>query len=142
MTLVDSNIIIYAINTSSPKHKIGQQFLQEKQKTLVLSQQNIFESIRVLTHPKFPSPMKSLDAVDAVGRIARILNIIAPVYETAFVAMELIKRHGLVADRIFDAYLVATMLTNDITEIATDNEKDLTLFQGITVVNPFKVSDN
>lgn len=84
--------------------------------------------------------MNAPDAVDAVGRIASAVNIVSPAYETAFVAMELIKQYGLVADRIFDAYLVATMLTNDITQIATDNEKDLTLFRGITVVNPFKVS--
>lgn len=134
--LVDSNILVYAINSSSPKHKRAQKFLQENIGKLYLSHQNIFETLRVLTHPKFSSPMSPSDAINAVNPIMKVCRIIAPDYKTHHLTLELIKKHKLSADRIFDAYLVATAVSNDIKQIATDNEKDFKKF-GINIYNPF-----
>lgn len=137
MILVDSNVLIYAINVSSPKHKRAQRFLQENVGQLSIAHQNIFESLRVLTHPKFVLPAKPSEAIEAIEAIVRACSVISPDYKTHYVALELVKKHSLVADQIFDAYLVATALTNSITIIATDNVKDFRKFSGIKIVNPF-----
>ena len=135
--LLDSNIIIYSINKASPKHKPAQQFILEQQSKLVIAQQNIFESLRVLTHPKFPNPMTTTEAIEAVSGITDGLVIIHPQFETKEIALTLIKKYELNADTVFDAYLFATMLSHEISTIATDNEKDFKKFKGIQIVNPF-----
>lgn len=137
MTLIDSNILVYAINLSSPKHKKARIFLQENTENLVVAHQNIFETLRVLTHPKFPKPMTIAKALKAVDSIARECLIIAPDYKTHNIAVELIKKHSISSDMVFDAYLTATALSNEIYKIATDNEKDFRKFSEIKVVNPF-----
>src|SRR3989344_1423572 len=119
--LVDSNILVYAINSVSPKSQKALKFLQDHIGNLELAHQNIFETLRVLTHPKFPHPMKPAEAILALERIMEACRIIHPDYRTHQIALELMKKYRLSSDKIFDGYLVATALANGITEIATDN---------------------
>lgn len=135
--LVDSNILVYSINSASPKHKQAQQFLQENLNVLVVAHQNIFETLRVLTHSRFPSPMKTRDALEAIEGILKGCVVISPDYRTHRIALGLIKKHRLSADQVFDAYLVATALSNSIDTIATDNIKDFKKFTEVKVINPF-----
>ena len=135
--LVDSNILIYSINLSSPKNKKAQSFLQNNVGDLEIAHQNIFETLRVLTHPKFPSPMKVDKAIDAIESILQGCRVISPDYRTHQITLELIKKYSLSADKIFDAYLVATALGNDIKVIATDNIKDFKRISEVKVINPF-----
>lgn len=139
MILVDSNILIYAINRSSPKHTIAQQFLQQEKEKLVLAHQNIFEALRVLTHPRYPKPMKINPAIEAVISITSNLDVIYPFLETQQLSLELLKKYKLTSNQIFDGYLVATMLSNGIDKIATDNVKDFQKFKYIKVINPFNL---
>ena len=69
--LIDSNILIYAINTDSPKHKKAQGFLEENLGDLEIAHQNVLETIRVLTHGKFSNPMKLKDALRAILAISK-----------------------------------------------------------------------
>jgi len=136
--LVDSNILIYAINSSSPKNLRAQQFLRENTGEFALAHQNILEALRVLTHPKFPTPMRIKDAIDAVSQIADAAQVIFPSLETYHLAVVLIEEYKITADKIYDAYLVATMIANCISEIVTDNQKDFRYFPQLKVINPFK----
>ncbi len=135
--LVDSNVLVYAINPSSPKHTAAQSFLNEKNQSLVLAHQNILESLRVLTHPKFSSPMSVIRALEAITVITDACRIIAPELSTSYLAIELIKQHKLIGNQIFDAYLAATVLAAGFQTIATDNVKDFQKFAGLQIINPF-----
>lgn len=135
--LIDSNILIYAINSSSPKHKVAQAFLQENIQVLEIAHQNIFESLRVLTHPKFTNPMRITDAIDAIERILDASTIISPDYRTHRIALELIHKYELSSDQVFDAYFAATALCNGIETIASDNVKDLKHFTELIIISPF-----
>lgn len=135
--LVDSNILVYAINKSSPKHKLAQQFLIKNRDKLSVAHQNLLESLRILTHPKYPSPMDTSKALEAVFKITEALNVIYPQFETMHLNFELIKKYKLKSDEVFDGYIVATMLTNGINKIATDNERDFKRIIEIKVINPF-----
>lgn len=135
--LVDSNILVYSINRRSPKHKKAQQFLKTNLDNLHLAHQNILETLRVLTHPKFASPMKITNALRAVQSIANACTIISPDYRAHLITLELIKRHKLTSDQVFDAYLAATALSNNIDTIATDNVKDFDKLTEIKITNPF-----
>lgn len=135
--LVDSNILVYAINRRSPKHTVAQNFLQNNIGNLEVAHQNIFEALRVLTHPKFPSTMKIHDALKAIDNIIKACRIVCPDEKTHSITLLLIKKNKLVSDQIFDAYLVATALSNGITTIATDNIRDFKKLKAIKIINPF-----
>lgn len=135
--LVDSNILVYAINRRSPKNKIAQIFLQNNIGHLEIAHQNILEALRVLTHPKFPSPMKINDALKAIENILKSCRVICPAEKTHYIALLLIKKNKLVSDQIFDTYLIATALSNGINAIATDNTRDFKKFKEIKLINPF-----
>lgn len=138
--LIDSNILVYAINSLSPKHIKAKAFLQSAQESLAVSHQNILESLRILTHPKFLNTMSVSKALKALNNITENLRIIYPNNGTYYVALELIKKYDLKSDLVFDAYLTATALSNDIDTIATDNVKDFSKITEITVINPFSGS--
>jgi predicted nucleic acid-binding protein len=134
--LIDSNILIYALNQSSPKQISAQDFLQT-QPQLVLAQQNIFETLRILTHQRFPSPFSVEKAIRAVQEIAEQASVIFPTHETTELALQLIRKYEIKGTEIFDAYLVATALSNEISQIATDNVTHLRKYTEIEVLNPF-----
>lgn len=136
--LIDSNILIYAINADSPKHKKAQQFLQENLTNLEIAHQNILEAIRVLTHQKFSKPMRLNKALIAIQAISQSCRIISPTQTTYYLSLGLIKKYKLVGNRIFDAYLAATALSNSINTIATDNSSDFEKFTDLTIFNPFR----
>lgn len=135
--LIDTNILIYSINADSPKHIQAQKFLKENIAILNISHQNILEAIRVLTHQKFPKPMKINDALSSIKVIYEALQIILPNQSTFYFTMELIKTYKITGNRIFDAYLAATALSNGLNTIATDNEKDFKGIEEIKIYNPF-----
>ena len=135
--LVDTNIFIYAINADSPKYKRAQKFLKDNQVKLEISHQNVLEAIRVLTHKSFSRPMTLKHALKAVLVIIKSCFLISPNQSTYYFAIELIKNYKLSGNRIFDAYLAATALSNGIDTIATDNTRDFKKFKEIKLLNPF-----
>ncbi len=139
MMLLDSNLIVYAVNSSSPKQVESQEFIKSNIEELCLSHQNILESIRVLTHPKFSSPMDPVGASEAVWAIANSIRLITPNQESLFLFKELIDKYNLMGNKIFDVYLVATAMANEIFSVATDNVKDFKKFEEISVISPFLI---
>ena len=135
--IIDSNILIYAINADSPKNKKAQKFLKENLKDLEVTHQNILETIRVLTHQKFSKPMKPKLALAAIQAIVQACRIISPTQTTYYLWLELINKYILSGNRIFDAYLAATALSNGINIIVTDNVADFKKFKGLKIINPF-----
>lgn len=135
--LVDSNILVYAINIDSSKYLKAKKFLEENQQNLQVAHQNILETLRVITHKKFEHPIKIKNAIGAVEGIIKGCNIISPDNRTHTVTLRLIEKYDISSDGIFDAYLVATALCNGIDVIATDNVRDLGKFEGIKIINPF-----
>ena len=134
--LIDSNILIYALNSRSPKNKVAQAFIQS-QKEIAVAQQNIFETLRILTHTKFPQPVNPSEAVKSIKLVTKHALIISPTFDTVSLTYELIKKYDIQGTEIFDAYLVATAISNGITKIATNNEKHLKKYKEVTIVNPF-----
>lgn len=90
--LIDSNILVYAINRSSPKHKAAQIFLQNNIGHLEIAHQNILEALRVLTHPKFPYSMKIHHALKAIENILKACRVICPAEKTHYITLLSFKR--------------------------------------------------
>jgi predicted nucleic acid-binding protein len=137
MILLDTNVIVYSLNKKSPKNCSAKSFIRENAENLVIAHQNINETLRVITHPKYPKPMDINHALKATVAIAEGISIIFPKENTVFITLELLEKYQIKSNHIFDAYLAATMLSNGIEEIATDNEKDFSILKEIKVINPF-----
>lgn len=135
--LVDTNILIYSINSDSPKQAKAQKFLSDNAANLEIAHQNIFEAIRVLTHTRFSQQMSMKDALNSILSITKSCFVISPNQNTYYFAIELIKNYKLTGNRIFDAYLAATALSNSIHTIATDNVRDFKKFKEVKILNPF-----
>lgn len=135
--IIDSNILVYSIDKNSEKHRKAQKFLKENLGNLEISHQNIFETLRVITHPRLPIPMNLDNAIKAVEHILEVCTIVSPNWRTPRLAMELIKKYKLSSDMVFDAYLIATALGNGINTIATDNTKDFKKIIEVKIINPF-----
>lgn len=135
--IIDTNILIYFINLDSDKHKQARKFLNDNVGKLVITHQNVLEAIRVLTHKNFSRSMSLKEALNSVLLIARSCSIISPNLNTYYLVIELIKKYKLSGNRIFDAYLAATALSNGISTIATDNTRDCKKFKEIKLFNPF-----
>lgn len=138
MILVDSNIIVYSLNKTSPKYLEAQEFLKKNRGQLAVAHQNILESLRVVTHPKYNNQVSLTVAIDAILSLVNGFEIISPVVTTHHIAIQMIKKYKFKSNKIFDAYLAATMLSNGIDVIATDNEIDFAKIKEIKVLNPFK----
>lgn len=140
--LIDTNILVYSLNYGSSKSDVAREFIKNivrnSNTVPVIAHQNVFEFLRVVTHKKYPNRFSITQAISALEPIKDTIKIIYPTRETQDIALALIQKYSISGSEVFDAYLVATAISNDCFEIATDNEKHLGKYQEIQVVNPFK----
>lgn len=138
--LIDSNVLIYALNAASSKHTVALGYLEKYVGSYTLAHQNVLETWRVLSHPSY---IKAFGGKGNLGQqIGQLISaadeMIFPNELTLQLFEKLTQRPEVSGNHVFDAYLVATMLTNGVDEMVTDNERDMTKFPEIRVVNPFK----
>jgi len=77
----------------------------------------------------------ALQNIDAYKKSFK--DFILPNSRTHDIFFGLLKKHKLVSNKIFDAYLVSIGLSNGVGKIATFNEKDYKAFGGIQIVKLF-----
>ena len=82
--------------------------------------------------------MSPNDALAAIVSIVQNAHLLSPNKATYYLTLELINKYKISGDNIFDAYLAATALSNDIKTIVTDNTKDFKNIIEIETHNPFK----
>ena len=141
--LIDSNILIYSVDSLSPKYDVSVSFMKASADKLcfpVIAHQNILETVRVLTHKKYNNPLTKDEVFIFTKSLEKFCEVISPNRETWEIMKALLGKYKVISNRIFDCYLVATMLSNDIKIIATDNVKDLEIFEEIKVYNPYNLS--
>lgn len=141
--LFDSNILVYAHNFRSPFYKRAIK-LQEKvvfsKLTAAVAIQNLLEFYSAVTNRKTLS--KPLDYISAQKACLTYFTsgfiVIYPKENDFKTALTLAHSKKITGRRVFDVYLVATMLSNGIKTIYTANDRDFKMFKEIKVVNPFK----
>lgn len=135
--LFDTNILVYAHNSDSPYHLKALNLVQaaiEGELEAVLAQQNLLEFYSIITDLKRVS--KPLSPKEAKGLIKDYLNspfkIIFPDQETLNLAFSF--EEDSKGGEIFDTFLVATMLSNNVKTIVTVNTKDFRMFTDIKII--------
>jgi len=142
--LLDTNILIYAEQQREARHEeaksLRDRALQGELNACV-SPQVLSEFFFVMTNTGRRGPEKPLSSQEATDLIRRYfesdaLSVIYPGPETIRHLLTLLEHRPITGPNFYDVFLAATMLENDITEIATYNEQDFVLLPGITVVAP------
>lgn len=137
----DSNVFIFALDNTSPKHKIAQRLIRDASAShynLVLVPQNLTETYRVITSKKIKTPFSPDEATGEINRLIRQFELVVPNDLTIIKFLEYAQKFQIVGFRTFDAFLAVTLISNGIEVLYTDNAADFKVFsEELTIINPF-----
>jgi predicted nucleic acid-binding protein len=147
--LIDSNVLVYAFfrkaaeSEDDPEKKLR----SDSRQVMVLAaqsafegavaQQNLLEFLAVVTHPKrVVSPVDLREALQACQAYLSFCTLVSPKPGTYLTFEALTKQRRAVRERLFDLYLAATAMDNEITQICTWNSKHFKRLAGFRAVTP------
>ncbi|MBI2595993.1 PIN domain-containing protein [Candidatus Daviesbacteria bacterium] len=141
--LFDTNILIYAQDPKSKFYSQAESLIKQVvdgQLVGVLSQQNLLEFYSVMTDSKrVTNPILPDNCLKLIqDLINSLFLVISPGTDALNVLSDICQKLNLKDGKIFDAYLVATMLSNKIFSILTANTKD---FQNFPDIKIFDIMD-
>ena len=141
MTLFDTNILIYNQDKNSQFFNIASEWHNKAlsgEINAVISSQNLLEFAAVMTNPnKITHPLTQKLAALEINKYFATdqFEIIYPNNETIKAFSALLKKYPMKNPiQIFDLFLVATMISNEIYQILTLNRQDFR-FKEVKVVN-------
>lgn len=142
IALLDTNILVYAADTSSLFHE-DSLLLREKglkgELSFCICPQTLTEFFAIVTDSKRVSkPRTQKEALEEIEKYLSSKTIlkIYPGPEVIETMINLLKKYKVTKQKIFDLQLVATMLSNNVTQIYTYNKGDFSKFEEITVLSP------
>ena len=142
MTLLDTNILVYAVNEDSEFYKAASEIhskVLDGSIQACISMQNLIEFYSIITSNRVQKPLPAQIAFDEIDKYIADQRIKKIQFNgDALVTLrELAIKYNVTAQNIYDLKIVATMLANNVEEIITANKKDFEKFREIKVTNPF-----
>jgi len=137
--IIDSNILIYLKDKSNPKKNkkakeiVKSGFLGKRQ--LGITNQNLSEFARVLIEKYNQHPNKVKKEIHKFIFQSQFIIIDSWHSNELLLALDLQHKFKI---HFWDAKLAATMISNDIKKIYTENTKDFDKIKGIKAINPFR----
>lgn len=141
---VDSNILIYSLNESSPFHPDASNAISEldsNRHDLIVFPQNLIEFWAVATRP-ISSNGLGFTTPRVAAELTQIRTLFLFVPESPAIYPEwqrLVTAHGVSGKSVHDARIAAQMSVNDVDIILTFNTKDFSRYANITAVDPASV---
>ena len=143
--LLDSNILVYNADPSSPFHRGSQdatRWLLARGELLYIVPQNLYEFWVVVTRPLGARGL-GMTIAQAQPELARLKSLFRFLPDTPAVYLEwerLIVLHAVSGKNAHDARIVAAMGVHSIKQLLTFNGTDFKRFAGITVIDPTSVT--
>lgn len=142
LALLDTNILVYAADHLSPFHAACKELRDRGRRgevALCLTPQVLVEFYAVVTDPR--RVQQPLSPEEARGEIMLYLRDprmkkIYPGPDIVERVADLIERYGIRRQEIFDALIVATMLSNDVKNIYTYDREGFSRFGEIEILCP------
>lgn len=140
MKLLDANLLIYAVDTQSPRHAEARPWLERLlsgAETVALPWTVLLAFVRLSTKPSiFTSPLDGSDALDLVdGWLAQpCTTVIHPTERHSAVLRELLDELGTAGNLTSDAHLAALAIEHGADLCSTDT--DFARFPGLRWTNP------
>ena len=128
MILIDTNVLIYAIQGDAPQHEASPRLVEAAlagSPLACLFPQVLLEFFAVMTDsPRLEKPATSAEGLDLVRRYSSLLLVLQPSPAALNILLSLVSKLGVRGQRIFDSFLVAQMMDAGIETICTYNTKD------------------
>lgn len=142
MLLLDTNVLVYAINTSAPQHAPSRALVEavrNKKLEAALVPQVLLEFFAVVTDKRrVEKPLDPLTAWGEVEKFQAIFKVLDPGPTAIEKLGKLVSETGVRGGNIFDAWLAAQMQACGIPTICTYNTGDFARF-AVGVVTPEQV---
>ena len=142
MILFDANLLVHAHAGKSPFHETAKRLINKAADGAIdacLAPQVLCEFFAVVTNSRLFVP--ALSPKEAAGQMAIYwrkshFQRVVPKETTVERLLGLLEHHPVTEQRIFDAFLVATMLDSGVQIIYTQNVKDFEIYPELQVINP------
>lgn len=142
MFVVDTNLLLYAVNPDSADHSRARALLEEwrrGERTWFLTWGIVYEFLRVSTHPKvFSRPLDLVRAREWITTLlaSRSMGLLVPTDRHMAVLDDVVARHPrLRGNIVHDLHTATLMREHGVLEIRTA-DTDFHQFPFLTVVNP------
>ena len=142
MNSLDTNILLYAANTSAPEHAKALAVVNEMlshPSEWILSDQVLWEFYKALRHPKIlQKPRTAPQAAEQVRFLREQSGVACCAYEIAFFddVLQLLEKPRFPYQRTHDTVLGATLRRHGVKTFYTRNQKDFADVGFSKVVNP------
>jgi hypothetical protein len=142
--LVDSNVLIYAVNTEAEHHRASVTWLEATLSSgegVIIPWLSVISFIRITTHPAIhPRPLSVARACDTVEGWLSVASVLTgdPDRQHARRMGDLLRPVGTGGNLVNDAYLAALALQYGATVISYD--RDFALFPGVRSERPSAAS--
>ena len=134
--LVDTNVLVYALDADSMYFQASQIFLLDTSNQLFTTSKNIAEFLSVVT--RFPNRISIEQALIAVNDFTRFIQIIFPDNHSFAVFQKLLIGYKTSGLMIHDMEIASIALSNNIVQIATFNKKDFAHVKELQLIDLLK----
>jgi predicted nucleic acid-binding protein len=138
--LVDTNVLIYALDTAAPQHAAARILLEAARAettTLYVTSQILCEFYSVMTNPRrVARPRTAAEALNVLSELLAFLHVLPIPTGTIDKVLDLLRRRPVTGIDVFDLQIVATMQANGVQRIYTFNTADFSVFPELSVATP------
>ena len=128
---IDTNILIYTFESSSPFHNECHNILKNKNNQLYTTSKNISEYFSVCTKLEI-----HLDKILTFYKeIQNNITILFPNEKSITEFENLFCKYKPIGNRVYDIEVISVLISNDIDKIATKNVKDFKNIKEIEVIS-------
>ncbi|HEV2249416.1 MAG TPA: type II toxin-antitoxin system VapC family toxin [Candidatus Limnocylindria bacterium] len=144
MKLTDLNLLLYAVDSSAPRHRAARRWLEERlsgTETFAFAWAVLLGFVRLSTNPRvFEEPLAPAVAFDIVdGWLAHPCStVVHPTERHSAVLRELIGPLGTAGNLTTDAHLAALSIEHGAELCSSDS--DFSRFAGVRWVDPLRAS--
>ncbi len=142
MRLLDVNLLLYALDASSPQHDRARRWLEQALSgpgTVALPWVVLLAFLRLSTRPAvFTSPLTADEALDVVDEWLALpsVTVVHPGRRHAAILRELLDQLGTAGNLVTDAYLAALAIEHGAELCSSD--ADFSRFPGVRWVDPLR----
>jgi predicted nucleic acid-binding protein len=132
--LIDTNVLIYAIDEDSKYFHSVQRWLYSDNLKLFTTSKNISEFLAVVT--RLPNASISIsEALKITDDFQAAFTVLYPDEKSNLLFRKLLKKYSPQGLKIHDYEIVSIALANNIKKIATLNQKDFSIIDEIEIIS-------
>lgn len=132
--LVDTNILVYALDEGSSFHKSSVNYLLDEEINLFTTSKNPGELLAVLTK-KYTFDLPVLQAVHFVEEVIDLMHILYPTNESFALFMSLIQKYKPKGSKVHDYEIASIRIANHINTIFTGNSDDFKAIKELKIID-------